>query len=159
MKTTEQQYQADYYLKNKARLQANKKLRYSKTHKRKTDWLYTQKICCLCKKTAKQLMKHARIQGRQYYSCRKCNTARLKQYRATKIGGLNVRKAVYKSIKKHSEKQNARKKLFYARTHGKVVKPKKCSVCGKIKPLHGHHKDYTKLLDVIWVCRDCHTML
>jgi hypothetical protein len=31
-----------------------------------------------------------------------------------------------------------------------------CQHCGDIKS-QGHHEDYTKPLDVIWLCRRCHT--
>jgi hypothetical protein len=31
-----------------------------------------------------------------------------------------------------------------------------CSICGTEKEVHGHHKDYSKPLDVIWLCARCH---
>jgi hypothetical protein len=40
---------------------------------------------------------------------------------------------------------------------GKLEKPKACQVCGKEhRRIHGHHSDYSKPLDVIWVCPPCH---
>ncbi len=39
---------------------------------------------------------------------------------------------------------------------GKIVKPLLCSVCNKEKKLHGHHDDYSKPLDVEWMCSTCH---
>lgn len=38
----------------------------------------------------------------------------------------------------------------------KIKKPKKCSICYKEKKIYGHHEDYYKPLDVIWVCQVCH---
>jgi hypothetical protein len=41
--------------------------------------------------------------------------------------------------------------------YGKLVKPEGCEHCfivGKI--LCGHHKDYKKPLEVIWLCHSCH---
>ena len=39
---------------------------------------------------------------------------------------------------------------------GRLHKPESCSCCGKISKLDGHHCDYAKPLDVIWLCRQCH---
>ena len=39
---------------------------------------------------------------------------------------------------------------------GKIIKPTVCSVCKKDRRLHGHHDDYSKPLDVKWMCAVCH---
>lgn len=39
---------------------------------------------------------------------------------------------------------------------GELTKPKKCSACGSSAPLHGHHEDYDKPLEVEWLCAKCH---
>lgn len=59
--------------------------------------------------------------------------------------------------------QSIRKKIYYqvdrAIANGTLVKPEKCPVCRvKVKPseLQGHHHDYSKPLDVEWICRQCH---
>ena len=33
---------------------------------------------------------------------------------------------------------------------------KKCEVCEKVKELQAHHEDYTKPLEVIFLCFSCH---
>lgn len=43
--------------------------------------------------------------------------------------------------------------LFY----GDLVRPDRCTKCGVEHPkLHAHHEDYSKPLEVIWLCPSCH---
>lgn len=53
-------------------------------------------------------------------------------------------------------KIKARNKLRYAVRTGKIMKPKICEKCFDKAKLHGHHSDYNKPLEVLWVCNYCH---
>ena len=53
-------------------------------------------------------------------------------------------------IKSHDTVNNAVKS-------GNLIKPKCCSACGdEPKVIHGHHCDYSKPLEVMWLCVKCH---
>ena len=39
---------------------------------------------------------------------------------------------------------------------GKMTKDVLCQFCGTYGPLHGHHRNYDKPLDVQWLCVPCH---
>jgi hypothetical protein len=39
---------------------------------------------------------------------------------------------------------------------GKLVRPETCQKCGAGCVPDGHHKDYARPLDVLWLCRACH---
>ena len=41
---------------------------------------------------------------------------------------------------------------------GKLTRPLQCTSCGNghKRALQGHHEDYSKPLDVIWLCDPCH---
>lgn len=59
------------------------------------------------------------------------------------------------NLKKHQ----ARRQLKYAVRKGEIIKPRHCEGCGAEKEkseLDGHHKDYSKPFDVIWLCSTCH---
>lgn len=94
--------------------------------------------------------------GAIYYMCRGCTTARLKKYRSTSEGKKKVYEAVLRSTKKHWEKQLARVKLGYQIKTGKIRRPETCKHCHKKKKVEGHHTDYSKPLEVDWLCRQCH---
>lgn len=122
------------------------------------------KYCSHCKDLVGPFTRSAHYHNKkgellEYFVCRKCNTERLKLYRATERGRLAARHAVYRSIKKHHDRQRARNTLNRAIRVGKVERPTLCSVCLNIKSTEAHHHDYRKPFDVIWVCRQCHCTL
>lgn len=46
--------------------------------------------------------------------------------------------------------------LHYAVRMGRIEKPDVCSRCTSTVFIEGHHKDYSKPLDVDWLCKKCH---
>jgi ribosomal protein S27AE len=55
---------------------------------------------------------------------------------------------------RHPEKRAARKKVGNAIRDGRLVK-QPCEVCGA-KKVQAHHDDYSKPLEVRWLCIPCH---
>jgi len=51
----------------------------------------------------------------------------------------------------HRERILARKKLQQAVRRG-TIERQSCEVCGATEGVHGHHEDYKKPYDVIWLC-------
>lgn len=84
------------------------------------------------------------------------NTERVRKYRSTERGKVRVQKAVRRSYKKYKIKGLARAKLNHHVKNGNIIKPDSCSMCNKTGYIHAHHEDYSKPLDVIWVCPKCH---
>lgn len=54
-------------------------------------------------------------------------------------------------------KQKARKKLEKALQYGRMARPDHCENCNTICKPQGHHNDYSKPLEVEWLCVPCHT--
>ena len=63
----------------------------------------------------------------------------------------------YKNREYNNYTHLARKKLHYAIEIGKI-KRLPCVVCGNVKSC-GHHEDYSKPLEVIWLCAKHHHLL
>jgi hypothetical protein len=62
----------------------------------------------------------------------------------------------YRRKEGEAEKITARWKLNEALKRGQIQRPKKCSRCGVECTPHGHHPDYSKPLEVVWLCGICH---
>lgn len=54
-------------------------------------------------------------------------------------------------------RQQSRMVAARARRTGRLV-PLPCELCGA-KKVHGHHEDYTRPLEVRWLCQPCHSSL
>lgn len=60
--------------------------------------------------------------------------------------------------KRNPEKYKAHVAVNNAVRDGLLLKPDKCENCKEVKKLHGHHDDYTKQLEVRWLCARCHAL-
>lgn len=66
----------------------------------------------------------------------------------------HIRADKYK--KQYPFKRKAHAQISNALRYGFITKPNICSVCGVEKRIYGHHEDYSKPLEVVWVCQPCH---
>jgi len=55
--------------------------------------------------------------------------------------------------------KNREKHRAHSAVHYNLKSPKSCELCGEDTKLHAHHHDYTKPLDVTWLCPACHHQL
>lgn len=54
------------------------------------------------------------------------------------------------------EKEAARAAVGNAVRDGKIIRPAECQGCGRIGHIEAHHPDYSKPLEVMWLCFRCH---
>lgn len=80
---------------------------------------------------------------------------RIKSIKRRESGKL--KESRQKMVEKYPEKYKARYVLRNAVAWGKVNKLP-CEVCGEVKS-QGHHPNYSKPLEVIWLCRKHHMEL
>jgi len=56
----------------------------------------------------------------------------------------------------YADRKRARAALYRAVKSNWIRRAKVCSACRKEALTHGHHDDYSKPLDVRWLCKPCH---
>ena len=117
-------------------------------------------ICKVCDRESSRkryaLNKEKKLEvGRQYYkNNRKKRLESVARYRKTERGKFLIRKRSKEYYRKNRHKALARGKLNYEIRVGRMKKGV-CAVCGDTNT-HGHHEDYSKPLEVIWLCKKHH---
>ena len=91
--------------------------------------------------------------------CSKCgNPNRIGGRWCNQCHNASMRKRRANGLERLSEEAKARRRArWYLHTYVKRGKIKKtpCVMCGN-PHVHGHHEDYSKPLDVIWLCAAHH---
>lgn len=111
---------------------------YCKEEKKLDDFI-TSKACCF---------------GRGYI-CKPCAVIRDRKWRQAlppEKRKLGYRKRSY--VQK--ERNVTRWQFRHAVKLGLIARPPRCSICEVECEAHGHHEDYEKPYDVVWLCRRCH---
>ena len=144
------------------------------------------KVCrdCSQEKPITEFYKHAKMADGHLNKCIECVKARVSKHREANFEKLREydrkrsmlphRVEARKEYQQTEEGKIARKRgieayhkkypLKYAAhvvTHnyirdGKLKRAESCSVCNSAESIEGHHDDYTKPLEVRWLCVKCH---
>lgn len=127
------------------------------------------KTCCDCQ-VSKSLDDYYKSKfGVAACVCKDCHKARMKVRRLNnpKVQEYDraraktpERKAAARQVtirwrREHPEAWAAHIAVNNAVRDGRLVKTP-CCICSTEDNVHGHHKDYSKPLDVIWMCAKCH---
>lgn len=111
--------------------------------------------CAECTKAAVRANRQARL---EYY--REYDRIRAKQPHRVKQRKEYARDNPRPRPEPDPVKREARVQLGNALRDGRIKRPPECQICAvSDDSLHGHHEDYTKPLDVIWVCTACHAFV
>lgn len=118
-----------------------------------------------CKECHKQKIRKNRAENADYYRAYDAKRfqddprvlARHRKYQQSDAGKASLKKSKEKWQKANPEKRAAHLLLQTAVNSGDKSKPKSCQVCDREHyRIHGHHADYTRPLDVVWCCPQCH---
>ena len=117
-----------------------------------------------CKECHKQKARENRAANLEYY--RKYDAMRFQRdahrreanraYARTEAGKESHKKAHNKWKAANPEKRAAHVILGNRLRDGHITKPDNCQECGATGRIHGHHEDYSKPLEVDWLCPSCH---
>ncbi len=80
-----------------------------------------------------------------------------KLYQQTEVGKEAYRKNSRRQRLRFPKRTNAVRVLNHAVQDGKFGRSVFCEECGLPTKTEGHHEDYSKPLNVNWLCRKCHT--
>lgn len=122
--------------------------------------LRESKACTVCGETKPldEFHREARAKDGRTSSCRACREVQSKRWR--EANRERRREMVRQHRKRHPEKAKARWQLQSAVKEGRIEKPLTCERCAqtfeKKDEIQGHHRDYSKPLEVEWICRPCH---
>jgi hypothetical protein len=124
-----------------------------------------QTSCKICK-NAKCRQKYAenpewaekrRLKNSLFHKIRRDSIAeRKKSYYESDHGKMLHREHSRAWKSRNKDKIRAHAAVERALKRGIIVKPKYCTNCASSRRLEAHHQDYTKLLDVTWLCKLCH---
>lgn len=117
--------------------------------------------CSKCKTKDVPLIRYSYsiASNTQYHVCRSCNSARKRKWNKSESGRAHLKEHNRRYHKKNAKKNNARNLVNYYVSVGNIIKPKNCSKCGATGRIEGHHFDYSKPLDIVWVCTLCHNRI
>ena len=88
---------------------------------------------------------------------RKANAETNRKFNASNPGYYTPIKQLYRKNEQVKIRNKVYGKVAHAIKMGKLIKPKSCSRCRKESDnIEAHHEDYSKPLEVIWLCLECH---
>ena len=125
---------------NKDRLVAKQKIYYQANR---------DMLCEKAKKYGKNKSPEQKQERREYYL----------KWKESDSGKQYLKENWKERKKKYRKHYKASEKVKDAIKAGKLVRPETCSICNEKGRIEGHHADYDKPLEVIWVCKKCHTMI
>jgi len=133
----------------------------------------TIKTCFKCKveKPVTDFYVHPAMGDGRLNKCKECtkkdvsenyraNSDHYREYERTRFttSARKERLRIYQQNRRirNPEKETARRKFSRAIKAGQIIRPSICSKCGSAGKIEGHHHDYKKPLDVVWLCFMCH---
>ena len=131
------------------------------------------KICSKCNqgKGLKEFYKNKYATDGRRSRCKNCMNIYYRTYRKTEARKKVLRKYLRSEKGKKAHRRDAKiyrtantLKIIAHNAVGNAVvsgqlKREPCEICGSVLNINGHHENYNKLFDVIWLCSQHHANL
>lgn len=130
------------------------------------------KTCFKCdqEKPLSEFCRHGMMADGHLNKCKDCAKRDIRQHRLEhpeRVRNYDVdrsklayRKAKREAYAKAFVRENPEKKAAHTAVGNAVrdgrLKKLPCAFCGTPDPVEAHHHDYSKPLDVTWLCKPCH---
>jgi hypothetical protein len=91
--------------------------------------------------------------------CKPCSNARNREWKEKNQELIRERNRAYVRRSRRGwrdPQKRAHNAIQYALEGGRIVRPDSCESCGAKGRVSAHHEDYSKPLDVHWLCYRCH---
>lgn len=113
------------------------------------------KQCFLCKQEKDFLFFHKDKTTKTGYSsyCKSCKKIKDKENQRNYFYNEKTKQRKKLWRNSHPERKSAHMKVYFAIKKGVLIK-QPCFICGKNS--EAHHPDYSKPLDVVWLCSSHH---
>ena len=116
---------------------------------------------CLTWKPLEEFYLHPRMADGHLNKCKECVKVRVSEHRELNLDRIRAydrSRGRRKSFSSYPKKQkHASTKVGNAIRSGRM-KRQPCVICGNVKS-EGHHQDYDKPYDVVWLCPEHHRRL
>ena len=114
------------------------------------------KVCTRCgeAKPFDQYTRDPRGKHGRRSRCRSCDSKRASAWQAANGDKHNAASKRY--VQRHPEKDAAKSAVWHGKRRGQI-KQEPCEVCGS-EDSQAHHDDYTRRLDVRWLCPTHHAL-
>jgi len=145
----------------------------SPTHTRAAP-VMSSKTCFKCnmQKSHEAFYRHSEMADGRLNKCIDCtkadvakhraeNLERIREYdreRSSQPHRIELRTNIHKRWKhEHPDRRKAQNSVSAALKRGMLIRPDACTCCGDTRAkLEAHHPDYSRALDVVWLCVPCH---
>lgn len=125
------------------------------------------KTCFKCKETKllSEFYKHPQMADGHVNKCKECNKKDVRLNRKKKVEyyreydrkrGARQTNDYQNWYRANYPRKHAAHKAVQSAVNSGCLVPQPCEECNSSENLHAHHDDYSRQLDVRWLCAPCH---